>query len=438
MTTAPTTADAPTLTSADPGGRRWYTHPVKQLADGVHERWISVTTVIDTAAKNGLVPWAGGGAAASMADGIPGMLAAMLIPECGLSTGDGSKDRCRKCAPCLVRWHGEWHLRESERASHRGISAHFVLRHWTQFGVWIDHDPEWGPWIGQLKQFVRDFKLTPKDVVVSEATVISRDGRGYAGTLDLILDVDPSRSEHALRFCARVGVLSGRVRTLIDLKTTLKEERTLYETMALQLAPYRRAQHFLLDDGTEHPMVETDAGAILQVGPGWYALEPVRCDGTTYAGFVALRDFALWLVEHGPRSVGVSAFPVPDEVAGTVAGNKRIIQGLRAAGRRDLLVKEADRRQPPSVGICPPGTTVEVPAEPPPVMVRAGEQTALVDPSSDLAVFSPRSRAARSRAGRQGTPSQPDEGGTPARSLAERINGRPDDSGQIPDIECPF
>lgn len=99
----------------------------------------------------------------------------------------------------------------------------------------------------------------------AEATVYNR-AAGYAGTLDSI------------------AVIGGE-RFIIDVKTT---KSGVYPEHALQLAAYAHAEFIGAPDGTEVPLPNIQAGAVLWISPRGYEFHRVRIDQQVFAYFCAI------------------------------------------------------------------------------------------------------------------------------------------------------
>jgi hypothetical protein len=100
---------------------------------------------------------------------------------------------------------------------------------------------------GHVEAYVRFLDQFDVDPILVEATVVSYK-YGYAGTLDLIADLNTGPDGAAERW-------------LCDLKTN---EKGIFAETALQLAAYRFAEKYLADDGTEQDMLSVQrTGAIL-------------------------------------------------------------------------------------------------------------------------------------------------------------------------------
>ena len=99
---------------------------------------------------------------------------------------------------------------------------------------------------------------------------------GYAGTLDLILEMDGKR-------------------WLVDIKTA-KEGKGPYAETGLQLAAYAKGEFIgKPNDPTKYPMPRCQRFAVLALRPGGYEFVPYAVDGETYAAFLAALRVSTWL-----------------------------------------------------------------------------------------------------------------------------------------------
>lgn len=131
--------------------------------------------------------------------------------------------------------------------------------------------------VDSYRRFLDDFD--PTDAVL-ERVVINRRWR-YMGRLDSIMTI-----EHP-----RLG------RTLLDVKTSRSGP---FEEVGLQLAAYRYAETMLEDDGTEVPMEQVDACAVVWVRADGYDLIPFRADENTFRVFLYAKQVGEWLDrDHG-------------------------------------------------------------------------------------------------------------------------------------------
>lgn len=119
----------------------------------------------------------------------------------------------------------------------------------------------------RMKAFLAFLDEYEPTYLATEASVYNRTER-YAGTLDAIVEID------------------GR-RLLLDTKTG----KGVYPDVALQLAAYRFAEFIGLADGSEAPMHEVDACAVLHLPEdGTYRLVDVRADEEVFKTFLYVRE----------------------------------------------------------------------------------------------------------------------------------------------------
>jgi hypothetical protein len=126
----------------------------------------------------------------------------------------------------------------------------------------------------------------------TEVTVYSRKW-GFAGTLD---------------FLAR---LPGLGLTLGDYKTG----KGVYGEVAAQLSAYRFSDFIGLPDGSEVPVPEVDACAVLHLTPKGYELIPVQAGEEEFRFFLYAQQVRLFCETHSRKVLGAPLTPAPAEVA---------------------------------------------------------------------------------------------------------------------------
>lgn len=156
---------------------------------------------------------------------------------------------------------------ERDAAAKRGTEVH-ALGESLVHGLEVDVPDELA---GHVESYVRFLDEWEPEVVLSEFSVVHYD-IGYAGTGDLVADID------------------GR-RLLIDLKTT---RSGIYGETALQLAAYRYAQYYLDKAGVEQPMIPVDGCAAVWVRADGYSLIPVVADESVFLDFRYCAKVARW------------------------------------------------------------------------------------------------------------------------------------------------
>jgi len=207
----------------------------------------SVTSVLGAAvAKPALIPWAAKVSAQATAD-------AMM---CGALMDVAIHAGCK--APNAGR----------DAGGARGTDVHRTLHHLALGLPLPTVGPAAQPYVEALLVWWGDNEPEP---ILAEATVLNRTC-GYAGTMDAIWAV------HGRIIC-------------VDAKTSAyrgPEE-------ALQLAAYRHAEVVCLPDGSEEPMPDVDACAVLAIAPDGCELVDVDAGAEAWASFRAALILATWL-----------------------------------------------------------------------------------------------------------------------------------------------
>lgn len=127
-------------------------------------------------------------------------------------------------------------------AKNRGTQVHLYAEALVQ-GIEVKGVPdELRPYVENYVQFIDTWNLDP---VLVEVVIVNYTF-GYAGTLDLVAELDHPSGD--------------RETWLIDIKTG---EKGIYPETALQLAAYRYAEFYVDRDGNEQPMIPVEhTGAI--------------------------------------------------------------------------------------------------------------------------------------------------------------------------------
>jgi hypothetical protein len=272
------------------------------LADGT-ELW-SVTTITDIVDKPALRFWAGNLAAEAAMDRLPWLINAYRTRSCGQTK---LALRCGECRDCAQTWVARRHVAKSDEAKDRGKQVHHIVEQIALMnGAEPDYDPELAPFVAQYQRFRADY--APR-YALSEAVVFNRT-HGYAGTLDAHIVLDGS-TRKATKLLERMR-LTAPARLLLDAKTTAKDRSTIYPDWALQLAPYRFAEGWLLPDKTEQPLPPVDGAVVLSLRPNGYTLRPVVADETTFAAFLAATVLWRWYREFGKTAVAAGTFTADD------------------------------------------------------------------------------------------------------------------------------
>lgn len=241
----------------------------------------SVTSVLSLHAKHGLTWWAAG-EVASYVMSEPDE--ANAIVGSALTARDITGDRpCKACgqptdrlladkgwflhSACEKPWkelRKVFNTQRQKKADLGSLVHDLVERH--VLGESID-PADYGEAEGHVKSWLRFVERHDPGFVMAEATVFNL-RHGYAGTLDLIMDV-------------------GGARYLTDCKTS---PRTYFENH-LQLAAYRYAEGIYIDAGQVEPMPTVDDTAILLLGEDRYKFiqQPEGYDDATGRS-LAIRD----------------------------------------------------------------------------------------------------------------------------------------------------
>lgn len=241
--------------------------------------WVpSVTNVLDQHMKHGLTWWAAGEVATyvmSEPDEANAIIGSALTER--TIAGDRPCKACRQPTDRLVEDKGWFHpecekswkeLRKvfntnRQKKADLGSLVHtLVERH--VLGETID-PADYGEAEGHVKSWLRFVERHDPTFIMAEATVFNL-RHGYAGTLDLIMDV-------------------GEGRWITDAKTSPR----VYFENHLQLAAYRHAEGVYIDAGQVTPMPEVDAAAVLLLGEDRYKFEPVEASADAFErGFGSL------------------------------------------------------------------------------------------------------------------------------------------------------
>jgi len=310
------------------------------------ERFRSVTAATSRWDKDGLKIWAAGLSASEAFEVLPGLVAALVTPACGRSwhtrcSIEHDWDfrcpdcRCRECEQCMVRHMRDRHHAESKRRSDEGTRVHAVVGFWASTGVWQTPEDDIAVYIHSFKAFVVEYGLTPEDWEMTEARVINRDYM-YAGTLDAMVHLRRGRTKATDDILDRLTA-EGQPRVqhalvLVDYKSREKLDRAVFMDMPLQLAGYRFAQWIVLKDGTELPMLQVDATAIIQIRPDKTQFILVLAEEPEFASFLNLLGADDWALERGKRAIEANTFKYAESVTKLRQADQR-----RAAKERKQL-----------------------------------------------------------------------------------------------------
>jgi hypothetical protein len=300
------------------------------------ERFRSVTAALEVWNKDALKIWSAGLTADAAFDELPRLVNALLTPECGRSYHERCKDhdwiercpqcRCDACQPCVTRFLRDRYAAESARRLDEGTRIHYAIKQWVLTGYWIAVDPDIEVYIASFKAFVVEYGLLPTDWELAEAKVINRT-YGYAGTLDGAIWFHRDRSKAAFDLMDRLTP-DGAERVqkaliLVDYKSREKEDRAIFSDNPLQLGGYRFAEALVLADGTEVPMLQVDAAAIIQVRPDRTTVELVLAEEPEFATFLSVLAGDEWAQERGKRAIGARTHSYAPSVVKLRAADSR-------------------------------------------------------------------------------------------------------------------
>ena len=147
---------------------------------------------------------------------------------------------------------------DRDAAAKRGTEVHDLAEHLLQ-GEEVTVPDELRGHVESYVRFLDDWQPTP---VIVEKTVVNYT-YGYAGTLDMVVDLPDGR------------------RVLADIKTT---RSGIYGETALQLAAYRYAEVYL-DNGDELAMPEVHDTWGIWVRADGYEVVPLIADAKTFDDF---------------------------------------------------------------------------------------------------------------------------------------------------------
>lgn len=147
---------------------------------------------------------------------------------------------------------------DRDAAAKRGTEVHELAEHLLK-GQEVTVPDELRGHVESYVRFLDEWQPTP---VIVEKTVVNY-AYGYAGTLDMVVDLPDGR------------------RVLADIKTT---RSGIYGETALQLAAYRYAEVYL-DNGDELPMPEVHDTWGIWVRADGYEVVPLQSDAHTFDDF---------------------------------------------------------------------------------------------------------------------------------------------------------
>lgn len=242
--------------------------------------WVpSVTNVLDQHAKPGLTWWAAGEVATyvlSESEAAIALVGSAL--GAAVVAGDHPCKGCGQPTDRLIEDKGWWmhascekswkELRKvfntkREQKANLGSLVHALVERHVLGEPVVPAD--YGEASGHVASWLRFVDKYAPTFLMSEATVFNL-RYGYAGTLDLIMDV-------------------GGQRWITDLKSSPR----VYFENALQLTAYRHAEGIYVSPGVVEPMPAVDAAAVLLLGEDRYKFEPVEADADAMErGFLPL------------------------------------------------------------------------------------------------------------------------------------------------------
>jgi hypothetical protein len=312
----------PALARADELGRRFYTF------GSPPEAFWSVTTIISGGVPKHLQAHYAKMAAelayeaivergpSSRSSAIVRRLAALgrADVEARQARGELKSIKLAKLSPrdLALRWVKGAADRHRDAAAARGSAVHaeaeqLVLTHAREASRLILAEQVVTPWPEALEPYqgafvgwIDDFEPT---FLAAEATVFNRT-QAYGGTLDAIVLLAARQLLEAIAQAgggtqaasveeARVwAFLAGLdpdepVAVIVDFKTGT----AVYPEVALQLAPYARAEFIGAPDGlTELPMPDVALGAVLHLTPKGYRFRLVRIDQPIFDAFCFARE----------------------------------------------------------------------------------------------------------------------------------------------------
>lgn len=202
---------------------------------------------------------------------------------------------------------------DRDTAANKGTRVHQLAEQLVA-GKKVDVPDDLAGHVESYVQFLDDWDPDP---IVIEGVVMSHK-HGYAGTFDLIADIDAQLlAEHF----PELAELDRPARALLDVKTS---RSGIFGETALQLAAYRYADVYVDDSGAEVPMLPVDAVFGLHVRADGYDLRPVQ------AGPDQLREL-LYV-----RQVGIFA----EETSKTYIGEPLTPRSARKRRRLEIVMQE--------------------------------------------------------------------------------------------------
>lgn len=167
--------------------------------------------------------------------------------------------------------------RERDRAGDRGSAVHDIAEVYATTGELPSDLSEFEDEVAKKAAlFVRFLETVKPEILAVEGVVFNRTHR-YAGTFDLIIDID-------------FGDIKGRF--IVDIKTG----KGVYEKAALQQTAYRNADFIAIGD-EEVPMLEVDGALILHIQQTQWKLLPADTEYRSWQAFLAVLEVAYWFAD---------------------------------------------------------------------------------------------------------------------------------------------
>jgi hypothetical protein len=248
-----TTPQVPTIKRQ---GSRFYVHP---LTD---QKAVGVTSVLNMLPKEFLKFWAAKVTAETAVDQFS-TLASFVA--------SGNREDA-------VDWLKRAHSRNTAGAADVGGDVHDLVELLARGRPLPPVHPDVQPYLDHFREFLDVFS---PDFIFIEETVWS-ETHGYAGSFDAI---------------ARIGSET----VIIDYKTT---RSGVHAEVALQLSAYERADYILRPDGTQEPIPDLDAAAVLHLRPEGWKLVPVQTSDELFDVFLALKQVHRWDKELSKVVIG--------------------------------------------------------------------------------------------------------------------------------------
>ncbi len=267
----------------------------------------SVTTVIGTLEKSGLVYWSAQEtaiAAIRSQSSWQGLLADD-DPEC--------EHKTTKCE--VVKWLADARFRRPKgyrSATELGTAVHDAVERYALSGVRPEVDVEVRPFLDQFDRWAQAFSPSYQATEVA----VYHPTHGYAGTADAFLTID------GVRYIADYKT----TRNSVDSKG--KPSKPYPSEVGLQLSAYRHAEkaavwrprrhekyrrrYYLLSPAEQamaEPVPEVDTGLVIHIAPEHCDAFPIRCDDEVFESYLAVQDAARWVLALSRRAMSDPLVP---------------------------------------------------------------------------------------------------------------------------------